>query len=123
MRMDKPSDAAIAAFRGVAPGGPAGEERKMFGQPCAFVGGNMFMGLYGDLFQVRLSAADREAALQIGAVLFEPMGRGMREYVVLPPAVVADQAQLSAWVARAYGYAASLPAKEQKPRKAARPKV
>ena len=43
---------------------------------------------------------------------FEPMGRPMKEYVVLPPETVADPAALSAWFGRAYRYAAhNLPPK------------
>jgi TfoX/Sxy family transcriptional regulator of competence genes len=114
--MEKPSDDAIARFQSVAPGGPEAEGRKMFGQPCALVHGNLFMGLFGDLFQVRLSPEDRRAALEAGAVPFEPMGRAMKEYVVLPEAVVREPAQLQTWVDRAYAYACSLPVKQPRPR-------
>ena len=41
---------------------------------------------------VRLSEADRAKALaEAGAKPFAPGGRPMREYVVLPPAIVADK--------------------------------
>jgi TfoX/Sxy family transcriptional regulator of competence genes len=116
MKMEKPSPESIARFEDVAPGGPEAEARKMFGQPCAFVHGNMFMGLFGDQFQVRLSPPDREAALKAGAFPFEPMGRAMKEYVVLPPEIVADGTALRSWIARAYAYGISLSVKEPKPR-------
>ncbi len=90
----------------------------MFGQLAGFVHGNMFMGLFGDGFQVRLGEAGQEEAFAAGAVPFEPMGRRMKEYVLLPASVVADDAQLAHWVSRAYAYASALPVKEPKPRKA-----
>ena len=90
----------------------------MFGQPCAFVHGNMFMGLFGDLFQVRLSPGDRDRALKAGAMPFEPMGRAMKEYVVLPPAIVEDEAALRQWIGAAYGFASALPTREPKRRTA-----
>ena len=116
VKMDEPSDRVVEIFKGVVPGGPEAEERKMFGQPCAFVHGNMFMGLFGDLFQVRLKPEDRECALEAGAMPFEPMGRAMREYVVLPPAILGDPEALRHWVASAYAYASGLPVREPKPR-------
>ncbi|MFN0146768.1 MAG: TfoX/Sxy family protein [Dehalococcoidia bacterium] len=114
--MEKPSDRMVELFKSVAPGGAEAEERKMFGQPCAFVHGNMFMGLFGDLFQVRLGGADRERALQAGAMPFEPMGRAMKEYVVLPAGVVEDPEALRHWIDLAYANAYSMPVKEPKPR-------
>lgn len=51
-----------------------------------------------------------------GAELFAPMGRPMREYVVLPDDVVHDPAALREWLVRSAAYAASLPPKERKPR-------
>ncbi len=116
MQMDKPSEATLAVFRSVAPGGAEAEERKMFGQPCAFVHGNMFMGLFGDLFQVRLCPTDQEAAMELGAMPFAPMGRTMKQYVVLPPAILSDRGELESWIARAYAFVAAMPAKEAKPR-------
>lgn len=47
-----------------------------------------------------------------GAAPFAPMpGRTMKDWVVLPKAVVADDEALDAWVARAGAFAASLPPK------------
>lgn len=85
----------------------------MFGYPAAFVGGNMSTGLHQDAWMVRLPEGARAELLALdGARVFEPMaGRPMREYVVLPPSVVGDDAALDLWVARSIAYAASLPAK------------
>ncbi len=119
--MEKPSEQTIERFRSVAPGGAEAEERKMFGQPCAFVHGNMFMGLFGNVFQVRLGPAEQEQAFAAGAEPFAPMGRRMKEYVALPSAIVEDPAALKEWVARACAFAASLPAKEAKPKAPRKP--
>ena len=121
-KMPKPSDRALSAFAAVAPGGPGAIQRKMFGQEAAFVTGNMFMGLFGDAFHVRLSPYDRAEVLALGGAPFAPGGRPMKEYVVLPEGVVTDEAALRNWVGRAYAFGASLPAKEARgrARKAAR---
>ncbi len=109
----------IALFDAMVPEAAGVERRKMFGYPCAFVNGNMFIGLHQEDFIVRLSEADRaEIGRTLGAAPFEPMqGRPMREYVALPEAVLEDEAAVGDWVARSYGFASSLPVKEKKPRK------
>lgn len=116
MKMEQPSERVLALFRSVAPGGPEAQERKMFGQPCAFLHGNMFMGLFGDSFMVRLGPKERAEALASGGEPFAPMGRTMREYVTLPHAVMDDPEAMRSWVDRAYAYADTLPPKVPKPR-------
>lgn len=98
------------------PDDPGVERRKMFGYPCAFVGGNLFTGLHQENIIVRLAEKDRVVAIdKKGARLFEPMaGRPMREYVVLPQAAVAGREELAAWLRRGLSYAASLPPKAKK---------
>jgi hypothetical protein len=50
-----------------------------------------------------------------GATIFEPMkGRPMREYVVLPPPIVADSRKLRAWLRRAIAHVDTLPPKKPK---------
>jgi TfoX/Sxy family transcriptional regulator of competence genes len=97
--------------------------RKMFGYPSAFFQGQMFAGLHQESMILRLSEEDRARFLTIeGASQFEPMaGRPMREYVVIPPAMIGQTSDVTAWLDRALAYAASLPAKEpKKTRKSAR---
>jgi TfoX/Sxy family transcriptional regulator of competence genes len=96
----------------VVPGPPA-QQRKMFGYPAAFVNSNMFMGLFAESMLIRLPEELRDSLLELpGAKVFEPMpGRAMREYVVLPPALIADRVKLSQWVAKSFEYARSLPSK------------
>jgi TfoX/Sxy family transcriptional regulator of competence genes len=103
---------AAGALRGV-------EVRKMFGYPAAFLGGNMFTGLHEDRMILRLSEEDRALLLQEkGTRIFEPMpGRPMREYVVLPEAILASPPKLSQWLSRAQAYARTLPPKSSKEKK------
>ncbi len=106
------------------PAGAGVEHRKMFGCPCCFVNGQMFMGLFEDRLFLRLGEDDRAAFLALpGAEQFTPMdGRPMREYVTAPAAMLADGPELRGWIDRSLTYAAALPAKERKPRTAARAK-
>ena len=96
---------AVAGVEGV-------EQRKMFGYPAAFVGGNMTTGLHQDSWIVRLPEDVRRERLEAGWSTFEPMpGRPMREYVALPDKVIADRDEVRAWVERAVEYVRGLPPK------------
>ena len=88
----------------------------MFGCPCAFVAGNMFSGLFQDRAMLRLPPDEREKFLALpGAAPFEPMpGRVMKEYAVVPKAIVSDRAALRRWLRKAFDYAASLPVKRKR---------
>jgi len=112
----------VATYEAVAPEAPLAERRQMFGYPCAFVNGNMFMGLYEDSMMLRLSDADRaEMLAKPGARLFEPMsGRPMKEYVQVPAPLLDNRKALQSWVARSLSYASSLPVKEKKKKAAAK---
>jgi TfoX/Sxy family transcriptional regulator of competence genes len=115
MRFEKAPPELVALFDEVI--APAGAERRqMFGYPCAFVNGNMCTGLFADALFVRLGDDERAALLrEPGARVFEPMpGRPMKEYAVIPPALLADRAALGRWIARAVAYARELPAKRAK---------
>ena len=84
----------------------------MFGYASAFVNGNMFAGTFQDAIVVRLAESDRVALLKLkGAAPFEPMGRPMKEYVVVPASIVATPKALGAWIERGHRYALALPAK------------
>jgi TfoX/Sxy family transcriptional regulator of competence genes len=119
MGMPKPAPAAVAAFESLIPNVPGVSRRPVFGQPAAFVDGNMFFGVFGSDLILRLSDADRAiAATELRALPFEPMpGRPMREYIALPPAVWKDSKSARAWVERSVRYASKLPAKKPKPRR------
>lgn len=102
----------IAAFEKAKPTDPTVTARPMFGYPALFLRGNMFAGTYQDTIVVRFGD-DRTIAGAKTAKTFEPMpGRAMKEYVVVPDAVVRSPAKLRAWIAHAHAYAKTLPAKK-----------
>ncbi len=88
--------------------------RQMFGYPCAWIGGNMTSGLFAQDWWVSVADPDREALLAMpGGRPFEVMpGKAMGRYVVLPPAVLADDAQVDAWLDKAIAYTRTLPPKK-----------
>src|SRR5439155_24753881 len=93
-----------------------GGRARMFGYPCAFVGGNMSAGTFGSGLWVRLDEPQQQELFALGGRPFAPMdGRLMKGYVVAPPSVVADPVALRGWVERALAYTSSLPAKDKKP--------
>jgi len=114
MRFEKAPASLVATFdRALARVG--GERRQMFGYPCAFAQGQMFCGIFGSTIVVRLAEVEREPFLARGAKPFEPTpGRRMKEYVVLPTKVVADDLDLARWFEMARDYALSLPPKKPK---------
>jgi hypothetical protein len=102
---------------------PETTRRQMFGHPCAWVGGNMATGLFATSWWVRLPPDEQAARLATGeATTFSVMpGREMKGYVVMPESVVADDAEVEAWVTRALDYTATLPPKEPKQANKTRP--
>ena len=88
----------IAAFEKAKPADPSITSRPMFGYPALFLKGNMFAGTYQDKIVVRFGD-DRTIAGANTAKAFEPMpGRAMKEYVVVPDAVIKSPAKLRAWI-------------------------
>lgn len=103
----------VRTFQAVVPGPPV-VTRKMFGFPAAFANGYMFAGLFEDQFIVRLSEHGRDELLAYGGSLFQPRGRPMKEYLVVPPEIVADPPALSGWVRKALVYVKRLEPKTTK---------
>ena len=93
-------EALKATFAKAIDGLPGIEPRKMFGYPCAFVNGQMFVGVFADRLMLRLSDADRAKFLKLpGAKPFEPMpGRVMKEYVEMPKEMLDSPAELKRWI-------------------------
>jgi TfoX/Sxy family transcriptional regulator of competence genes len=111
----KTSPELVAAFDKAVPASPSVTRRPMFGYASAFVNGNMFAGTFQDGIVVRLAETDRAALLKLkGAAPFEPMGRPMKEYVVVPASIVAKPRELGAWIERGHRYGLTLPAKGTK---------
>lgn len=95
------------------------ERRTMFGCPVYFVRDNMFVGAYEDNVMLRLPQQD-QARLFVEhpqAVPFEPMGRRMKEYTLLPRTLYDNEAVFDRWLTRSYEYVSSLPPKVKKPSK------
>jgi TfoX/Sxy family transcriptional regulator of competence genes len=107
---------AIAAFEAATSGLPGAEPRKMFGYSCVFAKGNMFAGLHEAGMVIRLADEQRVEFLRLkGAKQFEPMpGRVMREYVVVPKALLKAPGELRPWVEKSLAFVSSLPAKPKK---------
>ena len=90
------------------------EPRKMFGYPCCFLNNNMMTGLHEENWILRLSEEDRES---IDAEGFAPMGRRMREYIVIPPTTIDDEEALRALLQKSYDFVKTLPPKVKKSKK------
>jgi len=103
----------VARFDAVVSRHPELVQRKTFGNPAAYVTGNMATGLFADGWFVRLSEAEAQELLGLpGAMPFSPMpGRPMKGYVMLPSDVIADDETLEPWLVRSIAHAAALPPK------------
>jgi TfoX/Sxy family transcriptional regulator of competence genes len=112
-RFEQSPPELVARFEAAAGRHPQAQRRKMFGYPALFVGGNLATSLYRDTWVVRLGPEDLVVLQALpGSRPFAPMpGRTMRGWATLPADVVADEALLDDWVARALAFAGSLPAK------------
>jgi TfoX/Sxy family transcriptional regulator of competence genes len=113
MKMPTASSQATDLFETVVPRHPEVTRRPMFGQPAAYVRGNMFCGVFGEAIVVRLADADRAEALRTtGIAAFEPMaGRPMRGWVALSRKVLSDRPAVEKWVQLALGAGLARPAK------------
>jgi TfoX/Sxy family transcriptional regulator of competence genes len=109
----------VARFGELAELAGDADRKQMFGYPVCVLRGNMFMGLHDDSLILRLGDADRAEFLdRYDSRLFEPMaGRAMKEYVVVPPALVYDDDAIAEWVRRSRAFAEQLPAKKPKQKK------
>ena len=115
MKFKKSPPELIELFMSLAPLDTRVEPRTMFSYPCYFINGNLFAGLFEDSMTLRLPEADREVFLKLkGAARFEPMGRVMREYVLVPQTMLKKKSELQKWLERALDYAASLPKKTKR---------
>ena len=111
MQMPKPTDADKAYFHALVPDDRRVEVKPMFGNLAAFIGGNMFLGLFGADVGVRLSDADRQQLVAEGGGPFGPPERPMKEYVALPPAWRDAPDRAAWWVRVGLEHTATLPPK------------
>ena len=111
-RFSKSPPELVARFAAIMGGYPDAVQKKMFGYPAAFVGGNMATGLFADRWVVRLRADEIDSAKAAGAGPFEPMpGKPMKAFVVIPAGDVDDDLAIRGWVERGLALAAAMPAK------------
>ncbi|MHB1391074.1 MAG: TfoX/Sxy family protein [Thermoleophilia bacterium] len=97
---------------------PEADRRQMFGYPVAFANDNLFTGLHQENMFVRLAQTDREIMIEAGGVPFEPtVGRVMKEYVVLPQAIIDQPGTLGRWLKKSMTYAGAMPPKKKKKRR------
>jgi len=113
MKMPHASSETAALLDALLEGDPRVKVRKMFGHPAGFANGNMCVGTFGGELFVRLGDSEGRLLSQTpGVRRFEPMpGRPMKQYFVLPPAILQKPAQAKKWVARSIEYVLSLPPK------------
>lgn len=97
---------------------PEADLRKMFGYPCAFLNGNMFIGLHEANLVIRLPNEDRKQLFEEKlATPFEPMkGRIMREYACFTDPDMNTE-KLKKLIQVSIDFVKMLPKKEKKPRK------
>ncbi|MCI4357521.1 MAG: TfoX/Sxy family protein [Thermoplasmata archaeon] len=116
MKVPTPSAELVIRFQKTVPVGKDIEVKKVFGQPSAFVSGNMFYGVFGERLFLRLSEPDRREMIESEkASVFEPMpGRAMKEYVTLPSKLLTDERRLNSWLVRSLAYARTVPKKAAK---------
>lgn len=90
------------------------EERTMFGGLAFLVNTHMACGIVHDDLMVRVGKDGQEAALRRGAQEMDFTGRPMRGMVVVPSALVADEAGLDPWIGLAVEFAQSEPPSQPK---------
>jgi len=91
--------------------------RKMFGYPAYFINGNMFAGIHGEKFFLRLSEAEVGKIMKghSDVTFFEPMpGRPMKGYIVLPKSVYENDALFAQLLKKSVEFASTLLPKTKK---------
>ena len=119
MKWQKAPNELVEFFHSIEPHGPGIVQSSMFGYPCDFLNGNMFLGVYQDKIVLRLSEKDRKTFLELrNASVFEPLpGRIMKEYVVIPSDMLKRTATLKTWISKSIDYVSTLPIKTKNKKK------
>src|SRR5262245_32768284 len=87
-------------------------EKTMFGGVAFLLNGNMCVGVHKSELIVRVAPAETDAALaQRHTRRFDLSGRPMKGWILVDPAGLKTDAQLTYWIQTATKYAGSLPAK------------
>ncbi len=125
MKIPPAAGAAVRVFERSVPDDAEVTRRPLFGNPAAFVRGQLFYGVFGEDLFLRLAPADRAKLRELAGVRpFEPMpGRPMTEYLVLPPKIREDPRALGTWIGRSLRWARALPPKGAGKARGRRPKA
>jgi TfoX/Sxy family transcriptional regulator of competence genes len=88
------------------------EGKKIFGGVGFLLNGNMLVGVWKDSLIARLGPEQSDEALKESHVKeFDVTGRAMKGWVLVAPAGVRGDDQLSGWIQRAVTFVGWLPAK------------
>ena len=99
-------------LRGVLAGVVGVADRRMFGGLSFLRHGNLVCGVMGEMLLLRLGEEGAAAAVGEPHVRYMGLQRlQSTNHVYVEPAGCAGDAELRAWVERALGYVATLPAK------------
>src|SRR5437588_10236193 len=98
MQIPKPSSGDKERFQSLVPADARVSVKPMFGNLGAFVGGNMFMGLFGADIGVKLDDAGQRELAAAGGGPFGPAERPMGGYVSFPKAF--SEAEAKQWIAK-----------------------
>ena len=89
-------------------------ERAMFGGIAFLVYGNMCCGIWKNLLVIRLSVEDGAKALTKPHVrVMDITGRPMKGWLFVEPMGCKKDADLYAWIDKAFAFASSLPSKKR----------
>jgi TfoX/Sxy family transcriptional regulator of competence genes len=116
MSWKKSPDWLVETFYQSLPSDELVERRKMFGYPCAFVNGNMFIGLHENNMVVRMPEHLRQEMIEnnIGSQ-FKPFPeKVMKEYIALSEETLNNSHKLKELVLESFAYALSLKVKPKK---------
>jgi hypothetical protein len=117
MSWEKSSTELVELLKRIVPAAPNIQQKPMFGYLCAFVNGNLFMGLFKQGMLFRLSPSDQVAFLdQQDTAYFEPVpGRKMSGYVICEDPFAAGEEEMTNWMKCALAFASKLPPKKKEP--------
>ena len=92
------------------------DKRRMFGQYAYFLNGNMFTGVFESNIFLRLSPDFKSELMEKDSKIqeFEPRkGRVMKEYIILPAAMLSQEKAFSNVLSSSLEYVSQLPPKKK----------